>query len=103
MPPSCRVNEQAWLVVLQVAPSLMLQHLLSAEHQPGSGVVASTHTCGVTLKLHTSPPPALPLPTQSVSFVQGTQDKPDTVDASVRQRRDSMRPKRLESDAATCH
>jgi len=36
-------------------------------HQPGSAVTARTQTCGVTAQLQTSPPHAIPLPTQSWS------------------------------------
>ena len=39
-------------------------------HHPGSAVSTSTQTCGVTAQLHTSPPHAMPLPTQSWSTVQ---------------------------------
>src|ERR1700736_3173384 len=68
--PPWTVKEQAWLVVLHLAPSLAHQHLESSVHQPGSALTASTHTCGMTFQLHTSPPQALPLPRQSVSLLQ---------------------------------
>src|SRR5258708_1621558 len=51
----------------QVAP--MHQQSALAVHQPGSPVLTRTHVAGIAAWLHTSPPHALPLLMQSVSFV----------------------------------
>src|SRR5579872_5123448 len=69
-PPPCKVDEHACRLVLHVAPSPWHQHVESPVHQPGSPVFARTHTCGVTAPLQTSPPQAMPPPTQSVSTMQ---------------------------------
>src|SRR5260370_37849519 len=53
-----------------VALASMLQQSSLAVHQPGSQVPTRTHFGGIAAWLRTSPPHALPLLMQSVSFVQ---------------------------------
>ncbi len=60
---------EQWLVALQVAPLIVHQQSAAAVHQPGSPLIASTQVGGVVAWLQTSPPHALPLAMQSVSFV----------------------------------